>query len=62
MIIEKMESIKPGNPFLSDLFRMGIQIGSNVTIMFMKHSTEKQDDIVIIDTETGERIQIVFDK
>jgi len=62
MRIENMEGIKPGNPFHGDLFRMGTQIGSNVTVMYREHNTEKQKNIVVVDMETGERIKVIFDK
>ena len=58
--IETMESIAPGNPFLSDAVRMGTTIGTNVTVMFMNHSTDLQTNIVIVNTDTGERIKVKF--
>ena len=59
---EKMESIPPNsNPFLHDLYNMGMDIGRNVTVMFEAHNGEKADYIIVINKETGERIRLVFD-
>ena len=61
MILEKMiEPIEPGNPFLSDLENMGTQIGTNVIVMHRKHTSEKQDWIIIVNTVTGERMKLAF--
>ena len=60
MIVQEMEDILPGNPFCSDLFHMGIVVGSNVVIMYAKHNTEKQEYILICNTETGKRLRILL--
>jgi hypothetical protein len=57
----KMSPIAPGNPFLSDPFNMGTIIGSNVAVMYGKHTTEHQRYIIIVDTLTGERRYIDLD-
>ena len=46
------------NPFLHDLFHMGMEIGHNVTIMYAKH--KDNDYIIVIDKTTGERLRVNF--
>lgn len=47
------------NPFLHDLFHMGQAIGKNVIIMYREHEVNKY--LIVINTQTGERIQIDFE-
>jgi len=54
------EPLKPGNPFLSDGFNMGSQIGKNVHVMYANHPDEKCEYLYVVDTETGERIKVMF--
>lgn len=58
---KQIDSIEPGNPFLSDLYHMGSSIGSNVVVMYGQHTRERQPYIIVCNTETGERLQIDFD-
>ena len=60
MKLTRLSQIAPGNPFLSDPFNMGAIIGSNVTVMFGKHASERQTYLIVVDTETGERVEIQF--
>ena len=55
-----MEPIKPGDPFRSDHFRMGTTLGTNVTAMFDKFDNQKQEYIILINTDTGERLRVDF--
>lgn len=59
---EQMDNILPGNPFLSDLFHVGTGIGKNVMIMHRCLSgKEREKYIIVVNTETGERVLIRFD-
>jgi hypothetical protein len=58
MRVTKMESIEPGNPYLSDLYHMGYTIGTNVAVMFEKFPTDCHDYLIVVDKGTGERIRI----
>jgi hypothetical protein len=60
MIVKEMEKIVPGNPFLSDAFNMGVQIGTNCTVMMANHESEFCKYLIVVDTTTGERIKIMF--
>ena len=56
-----MESIPAnGNPFQHDQFNMGTQIGANVHVMFGGFVDDRQSQMIVINTETGERIRITF--
>lgn len=59
--VSQISSINPGNPFLGDTVRMGLAIGLNVTVMFSKFEDERHSDIVVVNTETGERIIVRFE-
>lgn len=57
--ISKMKSIPAGdNPFWHDGFNMGEIIGTNITIMFPCHQTEHCSYLIVVNTNTGERIRI----
>ncbi len=59
--IEKLKDIPPGdNPFGHDQHLMGKTIATNLTVMFGTFPQQKASYIVIINTETGERIKIWF--
>jgi hypothetical protein len=60
MRVRALPPVEPGNPFLGDLFNMGTTVGNNVTVMYGKHATERQAYLIVVDTETGERIRITF--
>ena len=62
MNTEALIPIEPGNPFLSDLFNMGTQIGTNCTVMYGKHTNERCAYLIVVNTETGERIRVTFNK
>lgn len=59
-----ISNIKPfpagQNPFCHDSYHMGIPIGKNVMVMMPNHSTENCPYLIIVNVETGERIQINF--
>jgi hypothetical protein len=66
--IVPMDSIPPNeNPFIYDLYNMSTYIGTNVVIIHEKHTpickeypAERQPYIIIVNTETGERVKINF--
>jgi hypothetical protein len=60
IIVEEMEAIEKGNPFLSDNFNMGTYVATNVAVMFRNFDNQKADYIIIVNTVTGERIKIKF--
>lgn len=60
--IERMESFPPGNPFHHDLANMGTTLGVNLTVMFSNHADKKCPFVILVNTETGERIRIVLDR
>lgn len=46
------------NPFQHDLMRMGAKLGNNVMIMTMNHTNKPCQHLVIVNTETGERLLV----
>jgi len=62
MKVIEIEKIKPGNPFNEDFYNMGIQIGTNVTVMMDNHSDKVCKYLIVVDTTTGERIKILFEE
>jgi len=58
---QMIDSFPPGeNPFHHDAVRMGTTIGKNVVVMYHQHQFERQDTIVIVNSETGERMLVKF--
>lgn len=49
------------NPFHQDISNMGTRLGSNVVIMHSNFDSKPAEWLTVIDTKTGERIQITFD-
>jgi hypothetical protein len=62
LAVSEMDPVAPGNPFLSDAYRMGTYIGTNVAVMFEKHPHEQHGYIVVVNTDTGERIRVTLDE
>jgi len=60
MNVDQIENIEKGNPFLSDLYNMGYQVGTNVTVMYEKFPNQLHKYIIVCNTKTGERIRITF--
>ena len=58
--VYEIESITPGNPFLSDLFNMGTQIGTNLIAMMKNHQSEKCEYLILVNMITGKRIKILI--
>ena len=56
--IRKMDSIAPGNPFLSDDCNMGQPIGKDLMLMYGNHSTQDCHYLILVDTKTGDRVRI----
>lgn len=48
------------NPFCHDLHRMGVRVGENVMVMMTNYDTDRCQHLVVVNTETGERIALVF--
>lgn len=49
---------KHENPFLHDFYHMGQSLGKNLVVMYSKHKDEKQPYIILVNTDTGQRIKI----
>lgn len=63
MKLVPLKPFPPGaNPFLHDIQNMGTRVASNVMIMHMSHDTEKTNWIVIVNTDTGERVRVDLDE
>ena len=61
MKIEKIDSYpKNINPFVIDLDSLGTKLGSNVTLMHMNFPSDKCEQLIVVSTETGERLKISF--
>jgi hypothetical protein len=60
MNVDQMTTIAKGNPFLSDLYNMGYQVGTNITVMYAGFPKDHQRYIIVCNTKTGERIRITF--
>lgn len=58
-----MKTIDPlvpnSNPFNSDSIRMGTQVGSRYVVMY---SVTDGDELIVVDTFTGQRVQLGFPK
>lgn len=54
---KKLSSIPAqANPFNHDSFRMGTSIGQNVIVMFEAYEKDDANYLIIINTNTGERL------
>jgi hypothetical protein len=61
MRIVSLDGIPPNsNPFDHDMYNMGTRIASNVMVMHETHPTQKAKYIIIVNTETGERLKVEF--
>lgn len=59
--LKKLESFPPdSNPFEHDCFNMGTPIARNCMIMHRTHTTMDADYLCIVNTDTGERLSVVF--
>ncbi len=59
--IERMENFPPNdNPYWHDHFSMGHTIAENVHVMFATFPNEKASHLIVINTETGERVMLTF--
>lgn len=61
MKIENLEPFPPGNPFHHDPVRMGIRVGRNAMVMMYNHEGDHCEHLVVVNTDTGERILIEFE-
>ncbi len=61
--MKSFEILKPfekeSNPFHSDLFRMGTQIG-NGPLVVMYDSHEDYKEVILVNTKTGGRVKITL--
>lgn len=48
------------NPFIHDSFRMGTQMGSNITIMYENFPGDEMQNLVIVNTVTGKRTMVII--
>ena len=60
MITEQLLSFKPGNPFSEDLCHMGVTLGTNVVVMYPNHPLEEMKYLIIVNTNTGERMRVTI--
>jgi len=61
MEITTMAPIPPkSNPFNHDQYHMGTKMGTNCIVMYENHDTAECNYLIIINTETGERIRVAL--
>ena len=61
MNVKTLGSFPPdSNPFSHDLYHMGVEIGKNVIVMYANHPGEQCDYLIVVNRETGERMQVNF--
>jgi len=61
--VKSMDSIPAGdNPFWHDHYNMGTRIGANVMVMHPNHGGDQCPYMIIVNTDTGERVRVVFEK
>ena len=48
MKVTEMDSIEPGNPFISDSYNMGFSLGTNVTVMYGNFANQFMKYLIII--------------
>ena len=59
MKIEHLDPIPPlGNPFHYDQYNMGQLRGKDLYLMYANHSTEECKFLILVNTKTGQRVQI----
>lgn len=59
--VEALEKFpENANPYVHDSFHMGTRIGANCVVMMANHSNEKTEYLIIVNTETGERLRVNF--
>lgn len=57
--VKQLVSIPAGkNPLIYDLYHMGTYVASNVLVMHYTHPTEKAKYVIVVNTETGQRLRI----
>lgn len=62
MRARKLADIKPGNPFTQDAYHMGTYLGTNVCVMYSNFPGEPCEYLIIVDTQTGERLEVTLKK
>jgi hypothetical protein len=61
MTVEILEPFPPNsNPFFHDAMRMGVRVGTNAYVMMYNHPDCHCEELVVVDTVTGERLAIKF--
>ncbi len=59
--IQRLNDNPPNdNPFWHDNFNMGHKIAENVYAMFATFPSQKASFLIVINTETGERVKLTF--
>jgi hypothetical protein len=62
MVLHEGDKLVPGNPFVSDYYNMGTTLGANVTVMYDTFPKDRMTHLIVVNTETGERLVIDFPK
>lgn len=63
MDVERLESLPAKtNPFRHDLHRIGTRLGKNVVAMYEDFVDEHQKYIILVNTDTGERLKVTMPK
>ena len=58
---QRMDSIPAGeNPFCHDHYNMGARLGHNVYVMFENFAKDRCPYLIVVNTETGERVRLMF--
>ena len=58
---QRMDSIPAGeNPFCHDHYNMGERLGHNVYVMFENFPKDRCPYLIVVNTETGERVRLMF--
>lgn len=61
--IVQMNPIPPkSNPYAHDLFNMGMALGTNLTVMMANFDNQRCNYLILVNTETGERMRIEIDE
>ena len=59
MKITKLPSFPPNsNPFYNDAYHVGTTIGTNLMAMMENHPDKRCKYVILVNTETGERIRV----
>ena len=63
MRVYRLGSFPPhSNPYHYEGFLMGRNVGNNVTVMMENFEEDRCRYLIIVDTESGERLRVIFDE